>query len=231
MLLPPRSFILYLGKINEGGGGMKRILCFGDSNTYGLDPDWERGENARFGEDTRWPCLLRTMLGAEYRIIEEGLCGRTTVFDNPAFPGRRGLDFLRPCIETHAPVDLAVIMLGGNDANSLYSASPADIAAGMGRLAASALDRGGYLIYGPPRVLIAAPSPLEGPAAESDPAAARKLPLLPKLYESQARRLGCEFIDLSHIRPSRLDGVHLDPDGHRAVAEALARRIGEIFAV
>ena len=48
---------------------MKEILCFGDSNTYGLIP----GTKERYGRDTRWTGLLEQHLYEKgYRIIEEG---------------------------------------------------------------------------------------------------------------------------------------------------------------
>ena len=65
------------------------ILCFGDSNTYGYKPDG----TGRFDTDTRWTCLLQKKLGADHRVIEEGLCGRTSVFQDDLREGRRGLDF------------------------------------------------------------------------------------------------------------------------------------------
>ena len=55
----------------------KRIVCFGDSNTWGLNAETMR----RFPEEVRWPCLLQEKLGDEYQIIEEGLPGRTSVMD------------------------------------------------------------------------------------------------------------------------------------------------------
>lgn len=66
------------------------ILCFGDSNTYGYRPDG----TGRFDEKTRWTCLLQKNFGNGHRIIEEGLCGRTTIFSDAFREGRRGLDRL-----------------------------------------------------------------------------------------------------------------------------------------
>ena len=66
------------------------ILCFGDSNTYGYKPDG----TGRFDTDTRWTSLLQKKLGADHRVIEEGLCGRTTVFQDDLREGRRGLDLI-----------------------------------------------------------------------------------------------------------------------------------------
>ena len=78
------------------------ILCFGDSNTYGYRPDG----SGRFDADTRWTGLLQKKLGTNDRIIEEGLCGRTTVFSDELREGRRGLDTIGILLESHAPVDL-----------------------------------------------------------------------------------------------------------------------------
>ena len=86
---------------------MKEILCFGDSNTYGLIP----GTKNRYGRDTRWTGLIEQQLyGKGCRIIEEGLCGRTTVFEDELREGRKGAAFLPTLLESHAPVDRVVLM-------------------------------------------------------------------------------------------------------------------------
>ena len=90
---------------------MKTILCFGDSNTWGYNP--ENGQ--RFGPEERWTGILRNSLGEDYRVIEEGLNGRTTLWDDPIAGFKNGLDYLMPCLESHMPFDLITIMLGTND--------------------------------------------------------------------------------------------------------------------
>lgn len=62
---------------------MKVILCFGDSNTYGRDPVTK----GRLDRKTRWPGVLQNTLGEKYYVIEEGLNGRTTVWDDPVRGG------------------------------------------------------------------------------------------------------------------------------------------------
>ena len=99
------------------------ILCFGDSNTYGYRPDG----SGRFDADTRWTGLLQKKLGTNDRIIEEGLCGRTTVFSDELREGRRGLDTIGILLESHAPVDLLILMLGTNDCKTRYNASAGTI--------------------------------------------------------------------------------------------------------
>lgn len=103
------------------------ILCFGDSNTYGYCPDG----SGRFDADTRWTGLLQKKLGTNDRIIEEGLCGRTTVFSDELREGRRGLDTIGILLESHAPVDLLILMLGTNDCKTRYNASAGTIAKGL----------------------------------------------------------------------------------------------------
>lgn len=77
---------------------MKRIiLCYGDSNTWGYDP----ATRGRFDSTTRWTGVLQTLLGDNFTVIAEGLNGRTTSWDDPLAPGRNGLTYLRPCLESH----------------------------------------------------------------------------------------------------------------------------------
>ena len=93
---------------------MKHIVCFGDSNTHGYcaDPADCADGGDRFNEQERWTCLLQEKLGPDYRVLEEGLSGRTTVFDDPIHEGLRGLDDIFSCLMSHEPVDLLIIMLG-----------------------------------------------------------------------------------------------------------------------
>ena len=62
----------------------KHIVCFGDSNTHGYCADpADCGGGIRFDESQRWPRLLQSLLGEDYLVVEEGLSGRTTCFDDP----------------------------------------------------------------------------------------------------------------------------------------------------
>lgn len=113
------------------GSGAKQILCFGDSNTWGLNG--ETGNRLPWG--MRWTSLLQQKLGAEkYHIIEEGLCGRTTVFEDPLRKGRNGAELLPVLLEAHAPLDAIVLMLGTNDCKTVYGVSAQVIGQGINRL-------------------------------------------------------------------------------------------------
>ena len=109
---------------------MKHLLCFGDSNTWGYVP----GSGQRFPLEVRWPGVLQARLDNDYRIIEEGLNGRTTIHEDPERDGRNGRLFLGPLLESHAPLDLLILMLGSNDLMPCYASIAADVAAGVGIL-------------------------------------------------------------------------------------------------
>jgi lysophospholipase L1-like esterase len=113
---------------------MKRvILCFGDSNTWGYNP-----ENAeRFGSGIRWTGILQAELGTHYSIIEEGLNARTTVFTDPVEGtriDRNGRNHLAVLLESHRPIDVVIVMLGLNDLKRRFAVSALDIAQGAGEL-------------------------------------------------------------------------------------------------
>ena len=114
--------------IMKGAPYMNNILCFGDSNTYGYRPDGK----GRYGEEVRWTKRLQTALGKEnYNIIEEGLCGRTTVFEDELRNDRKGINAISMILETHNPLDLVIIMLGTNDCKVRYGASAGVIGKGL----------------------------------------------------------------------------------------------------
>ena len=214
---------------------MKTILCFGDSNTYGLKPEWIKGDFGRHDENTRWPGKMRNILGDEYRVIEEGLCGRTTVFDDPTNPFRSGIDYLQPCLESHTPLDLVIIMLGTNDTRGLYNASPSEIAAGLGRLIATVKNPAVYFGRPVPKILVAVPVPL-GEAAMTLPDGITTMEMIEKSralapkYENTAKLNGCEFIDLGKIAVTApFEGVHITAEEHAKIAEAMAAKVREIL--
>ena len=100
----------------------KHIVCFGDSNTHGYCAEpWDCADHGeRFNEEERWTCLLAKQLGEEYLVLEEGLGGRTTVFQDPLTEGLCGIDVIFPVLMSHEPVDLLVIMLGTNDTKERF---------------------------------------------------------------------------------------------------------------
>ena len=207
---------------------MKSVVCFGDSNTYGYDP--VTGD--RFPETVRWTCLLQGLLGDGFKVIEEGLNGRTTVFEDPNDDWKKGVDYIKGILCTHRPVDYLVIMLGSNDMKNIFNATPDAIASGLNEIVQKAekvMDlKQGYV----PKILIVSPPEisadiLTGPFSGSfNEAAIDKSRHLAEYYKKVADKHGCMFLDAKlHIKPSKEDGLHLDAEGHKGLAEAIAKTL------
>jgi lysophospholipase L1-like esterase len=98
------------------------VLCFGDSNTNGISGDDEN--YVRLPAAVRWTGRLQRLLGDGYYVIEEGLNGRTTDLDYANRPGCNGRTYFGPCLQSHHPLDVVVIMLGTNDLKAEFNRSP-----------------------------------------------------------------------------------------------------------
>lgn len=211
---------------------MKTILCYGDSNTYGSSPMQPDGSWFRYGPDTRWPQRMARLLGPEWHVIEEGLPGRTTCHDNPFDgPHKNGLAHLPVALESHAPIDLIVVMLGTNDLKSFLGLSTLDIAKGLRAILLKIRQCEASPAKGAPDILVVSPVPIEecGPTAESLVGGADKSRRIGPLFAKLATEFGASFFDAGSVAEvSREDGVHLSPEAHIAIAEALADKIAKL---
>lgn len=207
---------------------MKTILCYGDSNTWGSNPE----DMTRFDIHTRWPGVMRDFLGEDYVVIEEGLSGRTTVWEDPLDEGRNGRAYLFPCLETHKPIDLVILMLGTNDLKAHFNLSAEDVASGVDILVniiqLSQTDPAARA----PRILLVAP-PVVGKLSEfalSFDKARKKSKMFGLFFKQVADLHGCDFLDASKlIKSSPLDGIHFDADAHRVLGKAIAEHVLQIF--
>ena len=205
----------------------KHILCFGDSNTHGYCAEpWDSADGGnRFNEDERWTCLLSKALGGAYYVIEEGLGGRTTVFQDPITESMSGLDAIYPCMKSHLPIDLLIVMLGTNDTKERFSANPTMISAGLERLIkkAKTVDawkngKSNILVISPPHLLEEFHD-----AAMGGFSCVEKSRALAPLFADVARRQGCAFLDAEGIAEfNRTDCTHLSKRGHAALGHKLA---------
>lgn len=205
---------------------MKTILCYGDSNTWGDPP----GGVGRFAWDIRWPGVIQRKLGAEYRIIEEGLCGRTTCFDDPLSPNRNGLAYLPVCLESHSPIDLLILMLGTNDVKARYNHSAFTIGQGVAELVIFAKKFepaiGKILLISPPHICLT--DNIENTQAFDG--AIKKSEDLANHYRYFANQLGCYFFDAATVaKSSPIDGVHLDSKNHLLLGEAIYMEIKKVL--
>ena len=209
---------------------MKTVLCYGDSNTWGYAP--RTGE--RYDHKTRWPMVLRELLNGgaaengEWWVIEEGLSGRTTCREDPIEGDKNGLRQLLPILESHAPLDLVIIMLGTNDLKSRFYPQPFDIAAGAQRVAMAAMASKTGPGASSPKVLMICPPPtVESPAFKHIFGNCTELSRkLPPLFRVLAEECGAAFLDAGKIiKSSPADGIHFDPEEHRKLANAAAELV------
>ncbi len=210
----------------------KHILCIGDSNTHGLctDPSESADHGSRYNEDERWTCLLQKALGDEYLVIEEGLSGRTCVYDDPAMDSVNLLPVFHALLNTHDPIDLLILMLGTNDAKSKFDTDAKKIALGMQILVEDAKK---VPCWGPagPRILVVAPVPIEeGVTYEDFNAESVKTTRgLAREYAFLAVREGVGFLDAGGCELTSVDHVHLTRKGHRQLAERMETAVKEIM--
>ena len=207
---------------------MKTVLCYGDSNTFGFIP----GNGMRYPEDVRWPGAMAGILGDGYCVIEEGCNGRTTMYDDPNEEWKNGLTHLKPCLNSHKPIDILIIMLGSNDLKRFFHASAEEIARGAGVLAQTAKD---FLTekqgYAPEIILVAPPKVGEvilgipfGIGFDAD--SLTRSEQFAEEYRKVAEAGGFRFFNAASVaEPSPKDGLHMEPESHRALAEAMAKEV------
>lgn len=202
----------------------KQILCFGDSNTYGLRPDGK----GRYSWGVRWTSLVQKQVASlGYRIIEEGLCGRTTIFEDAYRPGRKGDALLPAILESHAPLDTVVLMLGTNDCKTAYGADAAAIGGGI-RTLLEQIRR----ITPDSKILLLSPIYLgkEVWKKQYDPEfclhSVQVSKDLEAEYEKVAKQYGAFFMRAAdYARCSVTDQEHLDEIGHARLAQAITDKL------
>ncbi|MGO9409743.1 MAG: SGNH/GDSL hydrolase family protein [Spirochaetia bacterium] len=207
---------------------MKEIMCFGDSNTWGYSPT----TGQRYPANVRWTGVLQAELGSDYHVIEEGLNGRTTVWEDSIEGDKVGKRHLPVLLQSHAPLDIVVVMLGTNDLKMRFSAHASDIAAGAGLLVDMIMASGAGKDGASPAVLLMAPPPLARLSAYEGMFAggAEKSLEMGVHFREAARLRGCHFLDAGEIiRSSDLDGIHLEEKQHLALGRAVAQEVKKII--
>lgn len=207
---------------------MRHVLCFGDSNTWGLVP----GKGKRYDEQTRWTGVLAELLGPEWRVHEDGLNARTSVVPSPFKPFLNGVEALPIALWAQKPLDVLVISLGTND---LKTNTARQAATGVARLVSYAkgmdtLYPSGTPVFrgGMPRILVISPIAIGKNIRQVNPnsdlagAHAESL-LLPAAFREVVGPLGVTVLDAQQVaEPSPVDGIHMEPESHRALGQAVA---------
>lgn len=210
----------------------KRILCFGDSNTWGYIPT-----GGRYDERTRWPMRMAEALGQGYAVIEEGFNGRTCVCDDPVEGGfKSGLNYLPPCLMSHNPLDAVAIMLGTNDTKRRFGLTPMTIGQSMMQLVRACKLYGMNDQGEPPHIIIVAPPPILDNLMETrhaecfGPQAIGVSKGLGQELHRVSKLLRVDFFDAAPFAEvSRLDAVHMTARGHVQLGDAMAKKIKEVI--
>jgi lysophospholipase L1-like esterase len=203
----------------------KRILCFGDSNTRGFVP--LSGGNERFSSNIRWTGVLQNLLGDSYEIIEEGLDARRIADKDPreGFVGKNASNYITPCLESHKPLDLVILMLGTTDTKEMFNLTSQDIAAKMKSLINLIKSVNCTNDSNPVNILLLAPVIVDETvefASKLFKGAAEKSKELARLYKTLAEKYNLLFLDLNEfVKVSSEDGVHLDEKNHSRLGEQI----------
>ena len=206
---------------------MRRILCFGDSNTYGYSPDGQRYE-----EDSIWPGVMGKLLGDRFEVIVDGKNGRTIAFDDPYMEDCNGMRDIEASLEANAPLDLVILMLGTNDLKMYFNSNPAEIADNL-KLMCDLIQK-----KTDAKILIASPM-LLGDEIEFSPTLSLEFgraqidysfDFAPR-FEKVAKEVGAGFIDLAVVAVSSgADCLHLMPEEHQQVGVAMKEKVMDAFA-
>lgn len=200
---------------------MKTVLCYGDSNTWG----YISGGLGRYSYDKRWTGVLSTLLGEDYIIIEEGLNGRTTVFDDPFDDYLNGRRYLPIALKSHAPVDIVIIMLGTNDLKHRFRANGYDIALGLFTLGEMALSGFSYHQSHVPEVVLVSPSYIICPdSLEVDEwaGANEKIKAMENHLEKMVQDTPLRYVKASDfVNLTSGDGIHLMDKDHENLANGI----------
>ena len=207
----------------------KTVLCYGESITWGFNPVNQK----RIDWDERWTGILSKGLNDDYIIIEEGLMGRTTTWNDPKDgASKNGLDYLIPCLENHKPIDLLILFLGMNDLKRRFSLPTIEIARGISVIVKYILNSGAGRDGLSPKILLLTP-PIINPIKSSYQEyrnSLNKSRKLPGYYEKIAHEQGIEFLDTSKIvTVSKRDGIHIDIEEHQKLGNAVIKKVREIM--
>ena len=205
----------------------KKILAFGDSNTFGTPPMLLRdGNSARYEENIRWPMIMHNYLNPEWKVIEEGLPGRTTSLPDPEMGDHmNGQIGLKIALDSHAPIDLLVIMLGTNDSKIQFGLEPTQITSGLASLLNIANSPDMQRKHNNFETLIITPPQVKEQNALEKIFfnAKEKTAALDHFYSQLAKKYEVKKLNAGDfIETSETDGVHFEPEAHKLLGKIVA---------
>ncbi len=203
-----------------------RILCIGDSNTWGYNPvNGQRFEN-------RWTRVLAGLM-PENEIIEEGLNGRTVMSIDPVKPERCGISALKMLLMSHKPLDLVVLMLGTNELKNIFRCDANYIAEGICEFIMIIKSRELWQKFNIPKLLVISPVHIREELIKNgdvfgdfDEKSVTESKLLGSAIGDVCSEYGIDFINAAdYAAASLVDNVHLDEENHKKLAIAICKKL------
>lgn len=208
-----------------------RIICIGDSNTWGYDPvDGFRHKN-------RWTRVLANLM-PEQEIIEEGLNGRTILSVDPYMPERCLIHNLKLILMSHKPVDMVVLMVGSNELKNIFPCTAKYIAQGIEECVKIILDKNMWDRFNVPKLLVVSPILIRDEmvtnggafADEFDETSVRESKFLAGEYKKICEKYQLEFMDASlYAEASLVDNLHMDEENHNKLGHALCDKLKQLW--
>ena len=201
---------------------MRNIVCYGDSNTFGFNPK----DGSRFDEKTRWTSVLQSNLGAEYKVINEGMCNRTGFVDNSDGFLFSGVKHFSNFISKSENIDILILWIGTNDLMFQYQINSETVENGLKNLIELSQTKAKRVIIIPSVILDE--SILKGFFRDRfDETSIQKSKEIVMIYKKLAKIYHCEYFDVNEfLKPSNIDGLHYDDASHKIIADKLSAIIG-----
>lgn len=201
------------------GDGMKKVFIYGDSNTWG--DNFISGRRIEF--DKQWPNILKERLGNDYLVYQEGLPGRLAGSDELIKTYKNGKDTFIATFRTKAPVDFVFIMLGTNDLQMKYNKSADSIIKDLlwyqeciKQQFDDIDDRKKYFVDNKmPKIYYILPPNFNEPLIFNEQSSLARESIINYFANSNFNYVLLENMPLFD------DGIHLNYDGHRIVADKI----------
>lgn len=203
-----------------------RILCIGDSNTWGYNPV----NGSRY--ERRWPKVLQKLM-PESEIIEEGLNGRTVISIDAQKRELCGMESLKMILMSHKPVDCIILMLGTNEFKRIFNCGAKYIAAGIREYIKIINNQFTWDNYKIPELLVISPVLLgediaekEGPYGDFNEDSLVQSKYLSKAIGDVCEGYGVQFMNAAdYAEACEFDSIHMDEENHEKLAQAVFERI------
>lgn len=204
---------------------MKKILCYGDSNTYGFIPQ----TCGRYEKYERWSGILSELL-PEYQIIEEGMNNRVGFFKSQEGFKQSGGEYLSTCLQKHGNIDICILSLGTNDAQFFYNLDKTITQKGLQNLISTLRETNPDI-----SIIIIPPVKIKENIVDGmfsalfDLKSVEKIAEVFPIFEQVAKENHCLYFDFNeYITPSELDGLHYSKESHKIIANHFAKFIQKI---